>query len=463
MPSWLLVLGSCFFTPVLRSFLYLAFQYQNTHTMNNRYDLIENRLFTENRKRLAAKLDKHSVAVFCANDEFPRNGDTYFTFRQNSDLFWLTGIDQEKTILVICPDATKENLREILFIRETNEYLAVWDGYKYTKEAARKVSGIQTVYWEHEFEKVMHELFIRNQNIYINLNENIRADIETDYRDLRMMQQLQAKYPAHTFKRLGPVMDELRSVKHSIEVEIMQHACNITEKAFRRVLGFVKPGVYEYEIEAEIIHEFIRNRANGHAYNPIIASGADSCILHYNANNKVCKAGDILLMDFGCEYANYASDLSRTIPVSGRFTKRQKNVYNAVLAVMKYATSLLKPGTIYVEYEKEVGRFMEGQLIDLGLIDKHDVAKQDPAAPLYKRYFMHGTSHFLGLDVHDVGNRDFPMKAGHVFTCEPGIYIREENLGIRIENDILLTENGNIDLMAGIPREAEEIEALMNA
>ena len=431
--------------------------------MNNRYDLIENPLFTENRKRLAAKLDKHSVAVFCANDEFPRNGDTYFTFRQNSDLFWLSGIDQEKSILVICPDATKENLREILFVRETNEHLAIWDGYKYTKEAARKVSGIQTVYWEHEFEKVMHELFIRNQNIYINLNENIRADIETDYRDLRMMEQLQAKYPAHTFKRLGPIMDELRSVKHSIEVEIMQHACNITEKAFRRVLGFVKPGVHEYEIEAEIIHEFIRNRANGHAYNPIIASGADSCVLHYNANNKACQAGDILLMDFGCEYANYASDLSRTIPVSGRFTARQKNVYNAVLAVMKHATSLLKPGTVYAEYEKEVGRFMEGQLIDLGLIDRHDVAKQDPAAPLYKKYFMHGTSHFLGLDVHDVGNRDFPMKAGHVFTCEPGIYIREENLGIRIENDILLTENGNIDLMANIPREAEEIEELMNA
>ena len=431
--------------------------------MNNRYDLIESRLFTENRKRLAAKLDKNSVAVFNANDEFPRNGDSYFTFRQNSDLFWLSGIDQEKTILVICPDATKENMREILFVRETSELLAIWDGYKYTKEDARKVSGIQTVYWEHEFEKVMRELFIRNQNIYVNINENIRADIETEYRDLRMLAELQSRYPAHNYKRLGPIMDELRSVKHSIEVEIMQQACDITEKALRRVLGFVKPGVHEYEIEAEIIHEFIRNRANGHAYNPIIASGASSCVLHYNANNKVCNAGDILLMDFGCEYGNYASDLSRTIPVSGRFTERQKNVYNAVLAVMKHATSLLKPGTVYAEYEKEVGRFMEGQLIDLGLIDKHDVAKQNPAEPLYKKYFMHGTSHFLGLDVHDVGNRDLAMKAGHVFTCEPGIYIPEENLGIRIENDILLTEHGNIDLMANIPREADEIETLMNA
>lgn len=431
--------------------------------MNNRYDLIENRLFIENRKRLASKLDKNSLAVFNANDEYPRNGDSFFMFRQNSDLFWLSGIDQEKSILVLCPDAYRENMREILFIRETNEHLAVWEGYKYTKEDARRVSGIQTVYWEHEFEKVMRELFIRNQNIYVNLNENIRADIETDSRDLRMMLDLRNQYPAHTFMRLGPIMDELRSVKHSIEVEIMQQACDITEKAFRKVLAYTKPGVYEYEIEAEIIGEFIRNRANGHAYSPIIASGADSCILHYNANNKQCKDGDILLMDFGCEYANYASDLSRTIPVNGRFSKRQKDVYNAVLDVMKFATSALKPGTVYLEYEKEVGKFMEGRLIDLGLIDKHDVRKQNPAAPLYKKYFMHGTSHFLGIDVHDVGNRDFPMKAGHVFTCEPGIYIREENIGIRIENDILLTENGNIDLMASIPREAEEIEELMNA
>jgi Xaa-Pro aminopeptidase len=431
--------------------------------MNNRYDLIDSRLFVENRKRLAARLEKQSVAVFNANDEFPRNGDTFFTFRQNSDLFWLSGIDQEKTILVICPDAYKESMREILFIRETNEHLAVWEGYKYTKEDARRVSGIKTVYWEHEFEKVMHELFIRNRNIYINLNENIRADVETDYRDLRMMDRLKAKYPAHAFLRLGPLMDELRSVKHSIEVEIMQQACHITEKAFRRVLGFVKPGVYEYEIEAEIIHEFIRNRAGGHAYNPIIASGASSCVLHYNANNRPCMDGDMILMDFGCEYANYASDLSRTIPVNGRFSPRQKDVYNACLRVMKFATSLLKPGTIYLEYEKEVGRFMESELIALGLLDKHEVAKQDPAAPLYKKYFMHGTSHFLGLDVHDVGNRDLPMRAGHVFTCEPGIYIPSENLGIRIENDILLTENGHIDLMASIPREVEEIEELMNA
>ncbi|MCG9911121.1 MAG: aminopeptidase P N-terminal domain-containing protein [Flavobacteriales bacterium] len=430
--------------------------------MNNRYDLIDSRLFIENRKRIASRLEPKSVAIFNSNDEFPRNGDAFYSFRQNSDLFWLSGIDQEKSILVLCPDAYKENMREILFVRETNEHLTVWEGYKYSKEDARRVSGIQNVQWLHDFDKVMHELFIRNKNIYINLNENIRADIESDYRDLRMMEELKSKYPVHQYHRLGPIIDEVRSVKHSIEVEIMQHACNITEKAFRRVLGFVKPGVYEYEVEAEIIHEFIRNRANGHAYNPIIASGGSSCILHYNANNSLCQEGDILLMDFGCEYANYASDLSRTIPVSGRFSPRQKDVYNACLNVMKHATSLLKPGTVYLEYEKEVGRFMESELISLGLIDKHDVAKQDPSSPLYKKYFMHGTSHFLGLDVHDVGNRDLPMKAGHVFTCEPGIYIPEENIGIRIENDILLTENGNIDLMASIPREAEEIEELMN-
>jgi Xaa-Pro aminopeptidase len=427
-----------------------------------KYHPIDNKLFVENRKRLANSLKPKSVAIIHSNDELPRNGDANFPFRQNSDLFYLSGIDQEQSILVICPDNPREHLREVLFLRETNEHIAVWEGHKYTKEEAQKASGIRSVYWLSDYPKIMNELIIRNETIYLNLNENIRASVEINYRDLRSVQEIKEKYPLHKVERLGPIFDELRSIKHSIEIELMQQACDITEKTFRRVLGFVKPGVMEYEIEAEIIHEFLRNRATGHAYSPIIASGKNSCVLHYNDNNQKCKKGDIILLDFGAEYANYAADLSRTIPVSGKYSKRQKEVYNAVLRVMKFAKSMLVPGTVYNEYEKEVGRFMESELIGLKLIDKKDIKKQNPAWPAYKKYFMHGTSHFLGLDVHDVGNRDFPMKAGMVFTCEPGIYIPEEEIGIRIENDILLTRKGNIDLMEKIPVEADQIEELMN-
>lgn len=393
----------------------------------------------------------------------PRNGDATFPFRQNSDIFYLSGIDQEQSILVICPDATREQHREILFLRETNETIAIWEGHKYTKEEATKTSGIKTVYWLSQFDQVMHELMIRSEYIYLNLNENIRASVEVNYRDLRFVQRMKDKYPLHKFERLGPIFDALRSIKHSVEVDLMQYACDITEKAFRRVLSFVKPGVHEYEIEAEVTHEFLRNRATGHAYTPIIASGYNSCVLHYIENSQKCKKGDILLLDFGAEYANYAADLSRTIPVSGKYSKRQKEVYEAVLRVMKFAKSMLVPGTVYLEYEKEVGKFMESELLGLKLIDKKDIKKQNPAWPAYKKYFMHGTSHFLGIDVHDVGNRDKAMVAGMVFTCEPGIYIPEENLGVRIENDILLTKSGNIDLMEKIPIEADEIESLMNA
>lgn len=431
--------------------------------MNIRYNPIDRNLFIDNRKRLAAQLKKNAVAIIHSNDVYPKNGDGTHNFYQNSDLFWLSGIDQEKSIVVIAPDAYKEGHREILFVLETNDEIAVWEGYKYTKEDARKISGIDTVYWTHEFDRVMQELLIRNEYIYINSNENIRAGAETETRDARAYKSLKEKFPLHKYERLAPLFDALRSVKHSIEVELLQHACKITEDAFRRVLAFTKPGVYEYEIEAEITHEFIRQRSGGHAYQPIIASGKNSCILHYNANNQICKDGDIILFDWGAEYAHYVADMSRTIPVNGTFTPRQKEVYNAVLDTFYFAKALLVPGTIYAEYEKEIGQFMTSKLIDLKLISKQDVAKQNPNWPAYKKYFMHGTSHFIGLDVHDVGNRDKPMQAGNLFSCEPGIYIPEENIGIRLENNILLTKNGNIDLMENIPIQADEIESLMHS
>ena len=426
-----------------------------------KYHAIDKNLFIENRKNFVKHLSTHSIAFFQSNDEMPRNGDTNFPFRQQSDLFWMSGIDQEKTILVIAPNHPLPEYREALFVRKTNEHIAVWEGHKYTKEEARVASGIQNVYWTEDFENMLPLMMHHSQKVYINLNENDRFSTEVPYRDERFAADLRNRYPNHIYERTGLIMARLRSIKSDIEVQLMQTACNITEKALRRVLNFTRPGVMEYEIEAEIIHEFLRNRSDGHAYYPIIASGASACILHYNENNRECKDGDVILMDFGAEYANYAADLSRSIPVSGKFTKRQKDVYNAVLRVMRAATKMLIPGNTILKYHEEVGKLMEEELIGLGLLNAAEVKKQDPKQPLYKKYFMHGTSHFLGLDVHDIGNRYEPMAAGMVFTCEPGIYIPEENLGIRIENDILITEKGPFDLMASIPVEADEIEELM--
>ncbi|HYH55618.1 MAG TPA: aminopeptidase P N-terminal domain-containing protein, partial [Anseongella sp.] len=365
--------------------------------------------------------------------------------------------------LVLFPDCPEPKYREALFLLETNKHIAVWEGHKYTKEEARQVSGIQSVFWLDEYEKLLPMLLHYAINVYLNSNENDRYVHQVPYRDLRCAEQLKAAFPLHRYVRSAPIMRRLRAIKSTIEVEQIQKACEITGKAFRRVLGFVKPGVKEYEIEAEIIHEFIRNRASGHAYHPIIASGASACILHYGENNRECREGEMILMDFGAEYANYNSDLTRSIPVNGRFSDRQRAVYNAVLRVMREAAQLLVPGTLPAEYNKKVGRIVESELLGLGLLSRHDVEKQDPAAPLYKRYFMHGISHHLGLDVHDIGDRYQKMAPGMVFTCEPGIYIPEEGLGIRIENDILITESGNTDLMSDIPVEIEEIEELMNA
>lgn len=426
-----------------------------------KYLPISRDLFIENRKRYSSKLKPGSVAFFNSNDEMPRNGDGNFAFRQHSDLFYLSGIDQEQSILVISPDCPLPQYREVLFLRRTNEVIAVWEGHKYTKEEAYATSGVKTVIWLDEMEAVLTIIMNHSTNVYLNLNENDRYSSVVPYRELRFANELKSKYPGHQYERSAPIMSALRSVKSAEEIKQMQIAADITEKAFRRVMAFTKPGVTEYEIEAEIIHEFIKNRATGHAYNPIIASGKSACVLHYNDNNQICNAGEVILMDFGAEYANYAADLTRCIPVSGKFTQRQKDVYNAVLRVMKAATKMLVPGNTIEKYHVEVGKVMEEELIGLGLLDKSAVSKQDPASPLYKKYFMHGTSHFLGLDVHDIGNKYLPMQAGMVFTCEPGIYIPEEGLGIRIENDILITEKGQIDLMATIPIEVEEIESLM--
>jgi Xaa-Pro aminopeptidase len=427
-----------------------------------KYLPIENQLFIQNRALFFNKMEGNAIAIFNANDVMPTNADGTMPFRQNNDLFWLSGVDQEESILVLFPNHPDENMREVLFLKETNEHIAIWEGAKLTKDGAFKTSGIKTVFWLDELENKLDEMISKCDSIYLNKNIHSRSASDVQTRDERFRNMITDKFSNKAIKEVAPIMHELRAIKSDIEIALMQNACNITEKGLRRILPMIKTGVMEYEIEAELMHEFLRNRSNGFAYQPIIGSGADSCVLHYINNNKECKNGDILLMDFGAEYANYASDLTRTIPVNGKFSERQKAVYNSVLHVMKEATNMLAPGTMFKDYNKEVGRIMELELINLGLLDKHDVQKQDPLKPLYKKYFMHGTSHYLGLDVHDVGSMEWPMKEGMVFTCEPGIYIQEESLGIRLENDILVTASGPNDLMKNIPIEAEEIEGLMN-
>ncbi|MDN5200821.1 aminopeptidase P N-terminal domain-containing protein [Fulvivirgaceae bacterium BMA10] len=427
-----------------------------------KYLPIGKELFMLNRSRFVNQLAPKSIAVFNANDIMPTNADGTMDFRQNNDLFYLTGIDQEESILVLVPDFYDESYREILFLRETDENIAIWEGHKYTKDEATETSGIRRVLWLSEFNNVLNTLMAESEYVYLNTNEHIRADIQVETRDSRFITWCKQRYPLHKYERSAPIMHRLRAIKSPREIELMQEACNITEKGFRRVLKFLKPGVIEYEIEAEYSHEFLRNRSKGFAYSPIIASGSNACVLHYIENNQECKKGDILLMDVGAEYANYNADMTRAIPVSGRFTERQKAVYNAVLKVMREAMSMLVPGNIIPEYQKEVGKVMESELLGLGLIDRTDIKNQDPQNPAYRKYFMHGTSHHLGLDVHDVGNIYQKMAAGMVFTVEPGIYIREENLGIRLENNVVIGEDGLMDLMENIPIEVEEIETLMN-
>lgn len=429
-----------------------------------RYTPLHKSVCINNRKRLIHALQPGSVAVFNSNDIMPTNADGTMRFRQNNDLFYLTGVDQEETMLMLFPDHPDKNFREVLFLRETSELIATWEGHKLTKAEARAVSGIETVLWVADFQRVFNTALTMGGAafVYLNTNEHYRAEVAVESRDSRFIKWCREKYPLHTYERLAPIMAQLRSTKSKEELAHMQVACDITNRAFRRVLKFVKPGVKEYEIEAEFIHEFIRNGSRGFAYEPIIASGANSCVLHYIENNKTCHAGDVLLLDVGAEYGNYNADMTRTIPVSGKFTKRQKEVYNAVLRIKRAAIKLLKPGVKYFEYHKEVQKITESELIRLKLIDKTDLKKQNPAMPLFMKYFMHGTGHHLGLDVHDTGNMYSKMQAGMVWTVEPGIYIKEEGLGIRLENNVVIEKNGVKDLMKDIPVEAEEIEDLMN-
>jgi len=426
-----------------------------------KYAPINVALFIENRIRFAKKIKPKSVAVFNSNDILPTSADGSMPFIQNSDFFYLSGIDQEESVLIIFPDAQEECNREMLFLKETSPHISIWEGHKYTKEEATATSGIKSVFWLKDFFVILNTLICEAENVYLNTNEHLRAIVEVQTRDARFVEFCKKRYPLHNYFRSAPVMHELRPIKSKNEVELIQKACNITEKGFRRLIDFVKPGIMEYEIEAELIHEFVRNRSRGFAYGPIIACGANACILHYNDNNKECKAGEVILLDVAAEYGNYASDLTRCLPISGKFTTRQKDVYNAVLRVMRAAIKMLVVGNNIANYHNEVGKLMEIELIGLGLLNINDVEKQKPGAPLYKKYFMHGTSHFLGLDVHDVGNKYRLFEEGMVFTCEPGIYIPEENLGIRLEDDILITNNGPVNLMANIPIEADDIEKMM--
>ncbi len=428
-----------------------------------KYTPIAKELYKKNRAKLASKLAPKSVAVFNSNDIMPTNADGTMRFRQNNDLFYLTGIDQEETILLLAPDCPNPSYREVLFLRETNEHIAVWEGHKYTKEEAQEASGIANVQWLGGFDQVLNTVVSLSERIYLNTNEHLRAGVVVETRDARFIRTIKEKYPLHILDRAAPLMHELRAKKEKEEIEQLQTACTITDKGFRRVLSFVKPGVTEYEIEAEYLHEFVRNRSKGFAYEPIIASGASACVLHYVENSKACNAGELLLMDVGAEYGNYNADMTRTIPVDGRFTARQKAVYNAVLRVQREAMNILTVGTTIQDYHKEVGLIMQSELIGLGLLDQTDIKNQQPDWPAYKKYFMHGTSHHLGLDVHDVGTMYGAVTPDMVFTVEPGIYIQEEGLGIRLENNIVIQENGYIDLMANIPIEVAHIEELMNS
>jgi len=429
-----------------------------------KYAPIHNQLFIKNRKKFSKQMQTNALAIFNSNDIYPVSADSTLPFAQHRDIFYLSGVDQEESILIIFPDCPKEEHREILFLKETNEHIAVWEGEKLTKEKALETSGIKTVYWLQDLDKVLFELMTQAENVYINTNEHYRANVETETREDRFIKGLQKKYPAHTYLRSQPILQRLRSIKEKEEIALIQQACNITEKGLKRILDYVKPGVWEYEIEAAYIHEFIRNRSDGFAYTPILGSGYNACVLHYIENNQECKDGDVILMDVGASYANYASDMTRCIPISGKFTDRQKEVYNAVLRVKKAAAKMLVPGTIWADYHVEVGKLMTQELIGLDLITKEDVKNEDPKWPAYKKYFMHGTSHHMGLDTHDYGILTEPMQANMVFTVEPGIYIPDEKLGIRLEDDYVIQEKGDpFNLMANIPIEVDEIEALMAA
>ena len=419
-------------------------------------------LFIKNRSKLITELPPKAIAIISSNDIMPTNADGSMGFKQQTDLFYLTGLDQEETILLIYPDAPEAHLREIAFVRETSELISIWEGHKYTKEEATAISGIKNIQWTSTFEAILKTLIYSAESIYMIDNEHMRNSSLVETQNARLVKELKNKYPLHHIGRLAPILNTLRMTKEEAEIKALQTAIDITEKGFRRILNFTKPGVWENEIEAEFIHEFIKLRSSGFAYTPIIASGSNACVLHYIENERICQDGDLLLLDVGACYGNYNADMTRTIPVNGKFSPRQRQVYQAVHAVLNFATDLMRPGVFWVDYQKEVERFMESQLIELGLFTRQDVENQDPSNPLFKKYFMHGVAHHLGLDVHDVWDKYKPFAAGMVLTCEPGIYIREEGIGIRLENNLLITDGTAINLMANIPINIDEIEALMS-
>lgn len=429
-----------------------------------RYEPISSELFKRNRAKFTAQMKPNALAVFNSNDVYPIGADSTIPFQQDRNIYYLSGIDQEESILVLFPDAVKEKHREVLFLKETNAHIAVWEGEKIDAKSALEKAGISTVYWLKDFTRIFDTLMSQSENIYINTNEHYRAMHATETREARFNKWLVANYPAHQVAKSNPILQRLRSVKDQLEIDTLQKACDITDKAFRRILKYTKPGVWEYQLEAEIMHEFLMHRSHGFAYEPIIASGKNATVLHYGENKEQCQDGELILFDVGAEYANYASDMSRTIPVNGKFTDRQKQIYKAVNRVKKEASQLLTPGTNWEQYHVEVGKMMTSALLDLKLLDKTDVENEDPSWPAYKKYFMHGTSHHIGLDTHDYGLLHEPMQANQVFTVEPGIYIPSENIGIRLEDDLVIQESGApYNLMRNIPIEIEEIEDLMHS
>ena len=426
-----------------------------------RYHKLNGELFTENRRKFTDLLKPKSLAIFTSNDAYPTSADGHLPFKQHSDILYLSGADQEESILVLFPDAHKKDLREVLFLKETNDLIAVWEGAKYSKEEAFEISGIQTVFWLTDFDRVFHEMVVNSERIYMNGNEHLRAHVDTELRHDRMNKWIKETYPAHEFERSQPLLHRVRGTKSEKEIEVLRMAAAVTKKGYERVLKFLKPGVWEYELEAEFMHEFLVNRSRGFAYTPIIAAGGNANVLHYIENNEQCNDGDLVLFDVGAEYGNYTCDVTRCFPVNGKFTARQKEVYNAVLRVHDGAISMLRPGIMHDVFHQQVGDLMTQELLALGLISAKDFENQDPSWPAYKKYFMHGTSHYLGLDVHDYGLWTVPVEEGMVFTVEPGIYLPEEGIGIRIEDDIVITADGHENLTRSIPKTVNEIEAFM--
>lgn len=428
-----------------------------------KYSPIENSLFIKNRKKFIDKMEDNSIAFFNSNDNYPVSADTTLPFEQHRDLFYLSGINQEETVLLLFKKSNEE-FKEIIFLTEPNDLLTHWEGARLDRKKTLSISGIHNICWLNELDKIIGALMKEVQILYLNKNEHYRAKIETQTREERFNNWITKEYPSKETKGCNIILQRLRSIKDPIEIQLIQKACDITELGFRRILNFVKPGVWEYEIEAEFSHEFLRNKSKKFAYSPIIASGINSNILHYIKNNNQCREGDILLLDVGAEYANYSSDMTRTIPVSGRFTKRQKAIYNSVLLVKNEATKLLRPGLLWKEHYAEVGKIMTSELLKLGLLSKNDIQNQTKENPAFKKYFTHGVSHHLGLDTHDYGDLSRPIEKNMVFTVEPGIYVQEENFGIRLEDDVVVQENSDpINLMKNIPIEIEEIEDLMNS